>query len=361
MDLLAGVRRDWFLLIITMVAPIAAVFFLLPAKPVGPDDLEHPRGRFLNAQVTFDRIEPLPWSFQDSGGRVHTRFALGWIGKRALLVQTGLDTPQGPTLHGNLHGLYGKPKEWVQQTPSIEAVAYDAVLDIKASAKGVALGVVAILFSMGAVGGWLWRFFKPIIPVPAAGSDRLSSGLDAAPPRTDEIVAVVVRRHAPSDAFAVYLALYALLALALPFLAVAMNDGPNFWDAASGFRPIRMLALGFVLAAPVSICLFVWWARRRRAAFAGIARAGVVTGGIITDATPWATRRPFSHTTIDVDVPNEGVTRLYQGHIRGVRGWARPATPVRVLETPKGRHVIVIAPTGEDFILKCTVDGVHRS
>ena len=350
MGFYARVRRDWFLLVITVVAPVAAVYFLLPARPVGPEDLEHPAGRFLDAEVTFDRIEPLPWSFHDSGGTVHTRFALGWIGKRALLVQTGPVTPQDTTLRGNLHLLSGEPKKWVRETPAVSEVAYDAVLDITRTAKGVMAGIFAILFSIGAAGAWLWRFVRPIAPEPtAAGGAPLSTGLDTFPPRTDEVVAAVVRTHAPGDAFAGCFALYALLTLALPFLAPAIHDQPHFWDAPWAFRPIGMFALGFVVAAPVSIWAFVWWARRRRAGFDRLARDGVVTGGVITDASVWLARSKSSHTVIEIDVASEGVTQRYRGHVRRVRDWARPGTPVRVLATPNERHAIVIAPTGEAF------------
>src|SRR3954453_14160151 len=119
----------------------------------------------------------------------------------------------------------------------------------------------------------------------SAGKDQPSIDLAAVPPRTDEVVAAVVRRHAPSDGFAVYVAIYALLVLELPFLIAAVNGEPKVWGSRSALPLFGTYGLGFVVAAPVSIALFVWWARRRRDAFGRVARDGVVTSGVIADAS----------------------------------------------------------------------------
>lgn len=357
MDFIARLRRDWWLLLITIVAPIAVVYFFLPAKPVGPEELEHPGGRFLGAEVKFDRVEPLPWSFHDSSGTVHTRFALGWIGERALLIQTGPVTPPGTSLHGNLNRLSGEPKKWVAETPAVAAVAYDAVLDLTTSAKGVKAGVMTILMALIAVGLWLWRFVHPMAPAwSSAGTNQPPIDLAGPPPRTDEVVAAVVRRHAPSEGFAVYVALYTLLVLELLILIAAMNDEPNFWDAASALRLFGTYGLGFVVAAPVSISLFVWWARRRRAAFGRVARDGTITRGVIADATVHLARSQSCHTVLDINVTSQGGTQRYHGSVRRVRDWARAGTPVHVLATATERLAIAIAPTGEGFATRRAAD-----
>jgi hypothetical protein len=357
MDFVARVRRDWFLVLVTIIAPIAAVYFFLPARPVGPEELELREGHFVGAAITFDRVEPLPWSFHDSSGTVHTRFALGWIGKRALVIKTKRDLPPGTTLSGDLYLLSDVPKKWVDETPEIAAVAYGMMLDLTRGGKGVLVGVMAIGFGIGAVVGWLWRFLSPMAPARARdGKDQRAIDLGAPPPRANEVVAEVVRRHAPSDGFAVYLAIYALLVLELPFLVAAINGEPNFWDAASALRLFGMYGLGFVVAAPVSISLFVWWARRRRAAFGRIARDGAIAIGVIADATPWLARAKTRHTVLDINVTSEAGTQCYHGSVRGLRDWARAGTPVHVLATATERLAIVIAPTGEGFATKRAVD-----
>ena len=190
----------------------------------------------------------------------------------------------------------------------------------------------------------------------SAGKDQPPIDLAAPPPRTDEVVAAVVRRHTPSDGFAVYVALYALLVLELLFLIAAINDEPNFWDAPSALRLFGTYGLGFVVAAPVSISLFVWWARRRRAAFGRVARDGVLTIGVIADATVWLARSKSSHTVLEIDVTSEGGTQHYRGSVRRVRDWARAGTRVHVLATATEPLAIVIAPTGEGFATRREVD-----
>ncbi|HEX3479384.1 MAG TPA: hypothetical protein VHT91_30380 [Kofleriaceae bacterium] len=357
MDVLARVRRDWLLLLITILAPIAAVYPFLPARPVGIEDLEHPEGRFLDAEVSVDRIEPLPWSFHDSSGTVHTRFAVGWIGERALLIQTRPTLPSGTILHGDLRRLSGEPKKWIAETPALAAIAYDAVLDLTASARGLKLGVFGILLTLTAVAFWLWRFVSPMAPArSSAAKHEPPIDLAALPPRTDEVVAAVIRRHAPSDGFAVYVAIYTLLGLGVPFLIIAMNAEPTFWDAASALRLFGMCGLGFAIAAPVSIWLFVGWARRRRAAFGRVARDGVVTDGVIVDAAVRLARSESCHTVLDIDVIGERGTQRYSGSVRRIRDWARAGTPVCVLTTATERLAIVIAPTGEGFAARLDAD-----
>jgi hypothetical protein len=172
-------------------------------------------------------------------------------------------------------------------------------------------------------------------------------GFDVLPPRTDEVVAAAVRKHAPLYHFAVYFVLYAMLVMALPGLIVATQLEPRFWDTSSTARQIEMFALGLVLASPVSIWPFLWWVRRRRDELERVVRDGVVTGGVVTSATGW--NRANSYTVVDVSASTDGVARRYRGLVRRVPGWARPETPVHVLANRHDRYAIVIAPTGEDF------------
>jgi len=355
MDLFAQVRRDWLLLLITFVAPIAAVYFFLPAEPVGPEELEHPEWRFRGAEVHFDRVEPLPWSFHDHGGTVHTRFALGWIGERALLIQTKPTMPSGTTLHGDLKRLTGEPKKWVAQTPALAGVAYDAVLDLTTSVKGAMAGVMAILCALGALVGWLWRFLAPMAR-PITGAEPLPIDLATLPPRTDEVAAEIGRRHAPSDRFAVGVAIYTSLVLELPFLIVAIAGEPTFWEGSSTLRMFGTYGLGFAVGAPVSISLFVWWARRRRAAFEHVARDGAVVTGVIDDADVGLARGRARHTVFDIHVAGERGGQHYRGSVRGLRDWARRGTPVRVLALDTERLAIAIAPTGEGFATRRSVN-----
>jgi hypothetical protein len=227
------------------------------------------------------------------------------------------------------------------------------------SVRSVKAGVFTILLALIAVAMWLWRFVSPMAPARSSAAKR-EPPIDLAtlPPRTDEVVAAVIRRHAPSDGFAVYVAIYTLLGVGLPFLIAAMNDEPRFWDAASALRLFGRCGLGFMVAAPVSIWLFVWWARRRRASFGRVARDGVVTGGVIVDAAVRLARSESCHTVLDIDVKSEAGTQRYCGSVRRVRDWARAGTPVCVLVTTTERLAIVIAPTGEGFAARREVDHV---
>jgi len=347
MGFLAWTRRDWFLIVVSVVAPVAAVFFLLPARLVGPAELEDPPlGRFV--EVTVDRVQPLPWTFHNDHRTITARFALGWIGERAVLMQTDPEIPPGPTFQGELHRLSGEPRRWVAQAPGLEAVVYDAVLDISKPQQRTLVAVMAIVFSLGALGVWLWRLRQWSAPAHAAVAPGLiAPPLDVLPPRTDEIVAAAVRKHAPLYYFAVYFVLYAMLVMALPGVIIAAKLEPHFWDTSSTSRQIEMFALGMVLASPVSIWPFLWWVRRRRVELERVVRDGVVTGGVVTSATAW--NRANSYTIVEISAAIDGVSRRYRGLVRRVPGWARPETPVRVLANRDDRYAIVIAPTGDDF------------
>jgi hypothetical protein len=81
-------------------------------------------------EATVDRIEPLPWTYQNQHKMITSRFALAWIGRRALLLRTDPEIPPGPTFVGMLQGLPHPEREWVRDSNQVSAVAYPAELDV---------------------------------------------------------------------------------------------------------------------------------------------------------------------------------------------------------------------------------------
>ena len=97
------------LIVITVLAPVYVMIFLRPAKQVTAEDLDDPP-LFRYVEVTVDRIEPLPWTIHNQHKTLVARFALAWIGNRALLIRTDPEIPPGPTLHGMMQSLHGEEK-----------------------------------------------------------------------------------------------------------------------------------------------------------------------------------------------------------------------------------------------------------
>jgi hypothetical protein len=129
------------LIVVTVLAPICVLIFLRPAKQLTTEDLDDPP-LFRYVEVTVDRIEPLPWTVQDQHEALVARFALAWIGGRALLIRTDPEIPQGPTSRGMMQSLHGEEKGWVRRTPSIQAVVYAAELDVSRSYQRRLLGIL---------------------------------------------------------------------------------------------------------------------------------------------------------------------------------------------------------------------------
>ena len=344
-------RRDWLLVVITVLASIYVLVFLRPAKQLTAEDLDDPP-LFRYAEVTVDRIEPLPWTVQTQHKTLVARFALAWIGNRALLIRTDPEIPPGPTLRGMVQSLHGDEKGWVRQTPGMQAVVYAAELDVSKSYQRLLLGIGGAVFALGALGAWMWRLRKWSAPERVGGAIALTtSSLDVPPPRSDEVVAAAERKHVPLYALAVYFVLYAMLVMAIPGLIVATYLEPQFLYTAPTSRQIEMFVLGFVLASPVTYWPFHWWMRRRRSQMGRVARDGVVTDGMILSAVVHNPRTIMPHTAIEVGAMVAGTALRYRGHVRGVAAWAHPQTTVRVVATPSEPCAILIAPTGQEVMV----------
>ena len=355
------IRNDWQLILCSIVMPICAVFFLLPVKSVGPRDLEHPPvGRHV--EVTFDRIQPLPWTLRDRHSDAITgRFVLGWLGKRALLVQIGLEPPEGLTYYGALNGLAGEPRKWVDAEPELVGVVYDASLAVSEPYKRLAFGYGSLAFSLWMLAIWVRRYRRRDQPEPVfRARNPLAPLLATERPRGDEVVAAVLRKHASVLGFALYFVLYALLVMALPAVIVAdLLDG-DMWTTPG--RTFAMFALGLVVSSPVSILPFLAWRRRYRGGLARVARDGVLLSAVVVDATAQGTRAGWTSqrwlTRIDVEIPNDLLTRRFRATVEGP-DWVAPGTGVQVLATPDDPRAIVITRDGDDVLARRTKIAGH--
>ena len=150
--------RTLVLVSVTCAAPVAAVFFLLPAKEIGAKDLDNPPlGRFV--RVSFDRIEPLPWTIvSENGDTIVHHFALGVIGKRALIVETGKDELSDLTVTGEIHSLTGAVAKWAQDEPNVDARSFDAILEVRPPWQQQLAGAAAVLVTICVIVLWILRF-----------------------------------------------------------------------------------------------------------------------------------------------------------------------------------------------------------
>jgi hypothetical protein len=81
-----AIRRYVFPILVSVAAPICAIWFSLSPRVVDGSALEdQPIGWYV--EVTVDHLQPLPWTIKDERGWITGRYLVGWIGGRALLVQ----------------------------------------------------------------------------------------------------------------------------------------------------------------------------------------------------------------------------------------------------------------------------------
>ena len=155
----------WFfrtlgLAFLTLACPFAALFFLAPADVVDGRAFDNPPiGAFVT--ITFDRVEQLPWTIvSDGGDTVVHHLALGILGKRALIVETGKDELAVTNVTGEVHQLSGAVAKWANEDPYVNARSYDAVLEIKSRDDRMIMGVGAALVWLAALAAWIRRFIR---------------------------------------------------------------------------------------------------------------------------------------------------------------------------------------------------------
>lgn len=351
-------RTYWRSILLSIAAPVVAIFFFWPAKAFDGPALagEPPLWRY--AEVKVDRIQPLPWTTQDKGHILHSRFALGWIGDRALLIESAPQRPTELTLHGYLRALSGDQEHWVDETPQVASACYRATLDMTSPYVRTLLQLGSALVSLAMLGVWGYRWRRRNLPLAERAETKLGTALDVPPPRSDELVHAVLFRHA-TLVFVAWFAVYALTVWALAGVITADSLGFDLFGPGSTLRAGLQFALGCAVSAPAVVLPFAWWVRRRRRELAHVARHGTIIDGEITKATLWGTRGTllfwrFTPRSVDmrIAVIVDGSVRLYRAKIGRTPEWAAPGGRVRVLATADSRDAVVIVPSGDDIIAR---------
>lgn len=345
-----------FPILVSIVALFCAIWFELPVRVIGAAVDDAPTGWYV--EVTLDRVEQIPWVIKDQHHRTITRFALGWIGQRALLIQAapGLDFEK--RMRGELHPLDGQPRIWVNETPQLAAECYDVTLELTDPDLRRLQALGGLVVSLGMLCFWLYRLYRwrrphAIVADPKSG---LGLRLDTERPRSEELASAVIWRHGVPH-FAALLLLYALCVMLIPALLTADYLGLELSDNEAVARSFALFLLGFVITAPITGLPFFWWARRRRAEIRRVVRNGEIIDGVIVSTTVWGTRGWFGlsskldarHTNVDVAITLGGSTRYFRVVVDRGPAWAVPGARVRVLTASEERFRIMIAPDGKDY------------
>jgi hypothetical protein len=339
---------------LTVIALLSAIFWSLPIKVVGDRELQDPPyARFV--EVTVDRIQPLPWTVKNEHGGITARFAVGWIGQRALLIKTDPELPVGLVVRGVMDGMRGEPKTWVGQTPQLRDACYAIILDVTHPDQRTWFSVGSILACLVLLGRWIYLWVRrPALLRYGPPKPKLGDRLDVERPRPDALVARVLWRHG-TETFIAYFAAYAMTVMALGGVFVASQLGLDLFDGGSTARHIGLFALGFVISAPVTSLPMIWWVRQRRGELRHVARHGEIVDGLIRSEQTWGTRTlgTFNpgYTDLEIATLVRGNVHAYRCRVRGrPPSWITPRGVVRVLANGEDRYAILIAPTGDDYL-----------
>lgn len=349
-------RTYVFPILVSIAALICAIWFSLPVRVIGAAVDDAPIGWYV--EVTVDRVQQIPWVFKDQDRRTTARFALGWIGQRALLIQAAPGLPFEKRMRGELHQLAGRPRTWVNETPQLGAVCYDVTLELTDPDLRRVEGLAGIVVSLGMLGFWLYRLYRWRRPHAIIADPKSAIGprLDTERPRPDDLVSAVLWRHGVARFVAPFL-LYVLCVMLIPAVSAAEYLGFELTDNTSAARLFALFSLSFAITAPISGLPFFWWVRRRRAEIRRVVRNGEIVGGVIVSTTAWGTRGMFglssrlnaSHTNLDVATSLGESTRYFRVVVDGGPAWAVPGARVPMLISSEERFGIIIAPDGKDF------------
>jgi hypothetical protein len=350
------VARNVLLVVVSIAALGCAIWFSLPVRVIGSVIDGAPLGRYV--EVSVDRVEQIPWVVQNEHHETRVRFALGWIGDRALLIQAEPGLAFEPRMRGELYELSGQAKIWMDQSPRLAAICYGVSLELVdhdlrqvEAFGGIAASLALLMF-------WLYRLYRWRRPHAVAGDPKLPLGarLDAPRPRSPGLVSAVMWRHAVPRFIALFV-LYLLCVMLIPAVVVADWLGLELWDQASAARHFALFALTFAISAPITGLPFFWWVRRRIAEIRRVVRNGDIVDGVLVSLTAVGTRGWFglssklnaSHTNLEVATAIGGTARSFHVLVDGRPDWCVPGAALRLLVAAEEQFGIAIAPDGKAY------------